>query len=148
MGISKLNIQRINEKTHDIKEALTILFQYTKQNDLDFLNNPEAIRSARYCFIVLGEAATNIATHICARLLNKAPATYADSFYILGEYGLINQPLAKRLGKMMGFRNLLIHGYNKIDDKRMLQIMRNDLADLEQYLEVINMLIRKQEGSE
>lgn len=32
-----------------------------------FLSNLEAIRAARYTFIVLIEAATNIANHLCAR---------------------------------------------------------------------------------
>jgi len=142
----KLNTHRIKEKAGDIKESLTVLSQYAKQKDQDFLSNLEAIRSARYCFIVLTEAATNIATHLCARLLYKAPSTYAESFFILGEHNLIDPFLAKRLGKMMGFRNLLIHGYGNIDNKRMLQIMRHDLTDLELYLLAIEELIRKQEG--
>jgi len=146
MEKSKLNIHRIKEKTGDIKESLAILSQYTKQKDQDFLSNPEAIRSARYCFIVLAEAATNIAAHLCARLLYKAPSTYAESFYILGEHNLIDPFLAKRLGKMMGFRNLLIHGYGNIDNKQMLQIMHHDLTDLKLYLLAIEKLIHKQEG--
>lgn len=40
----------------------------------------------------------------------------------LAEHKLIDPALAARLGKMMEFRNLLIHGYSKIDDNKMLQI--------------------------
>lgn len=64
----KLNIRRINEKISDIKEAVEILSNYASRDEREFLSNPEAIRSARYSFIVLAEAATNIATHLCARL--------------------------------------------------------------------------------
>jgi uncharacterized protein YutE (UPF0331/DUF86 family) len=142
----KLNIQRISEKIGDIREAAEILSSYAGQDEQKFLSNPEAIRSARYCFIVLAEAATNIATHLCARLLKKAPSTYAESFAILADHKLIDPSLAVRLGKMMGFRNLLIHGYGKIDDKKMLQIMRGDLKDVELYLREVNRLIRAYGG--
>lgn len=137
MNSQKLNLQRISEKISDIRESLAILTAYAKQKDEEFLNNPEAVRSARYSFIVLAEAATNIAAHLCARLLNQAPATYAESFTLLAERKLIDPGLAARLAKMMGFRNLLIHGYSKIDDRIMLRIMRNDLADLELYIKEV-----------
>jgi Uncharacterized conserved protein len=139
--LDKLNIQRINEKISDIREAIETLSSYAGQDDQKFLNNPEAIRSARYSFIVLAEAATNIATHLCARLLKKAPSTYAESFTFLADHKLIDPSLAARLGKMIGFRNLLIHGYGKIDNKKMLQIMRNDLNDVELYLGEVNRLV-------
>ena len=130
MPTTKINIQRVKEKAADIKDALQFLSRYAAQKDEEFLSNPEAIRAARYCFIVMAEAATSIAAHFCARLICKAPSTYAESFYLLGEHKLLDPLLAARLGKMMDFRNLLIHGYGKIDDRRMLQIMRNDLADV------------------
>ncbi|MGB9847564.1 MAG: type VII toxin-antitoxin system HepT family RNase toxin [Desulfotomaculales bacterium] len=107
---------------------------------------PRQFVPTRYSFIVLAEAATNIATHLCARLLKKAPSTYAESFAILADQKLIDPSLAARLGKMMGFCNLLIHGYGKIDDKKMLQIMRGDLKDVEQYLSEVERLVRACEG--
>jgi len=42
----------------------------------------------------------------------------AESFTFLTDNKLIDPFLAARLGKMMGFRNLLIHGYGKIDNKK------------------------------
>jgi len=49
---------------------------------------------------------------------------------------------------MVGFRNLLIHGYGKIDDKQMLYIMRNNLEDVRQYLVAINKIIEEHTGGE
>lgn len=145
---AKLNIPRLINKIEDIKSSLDVLERYAQQDDNAFLSNEEAIRSARYSFIVLIEAATNIAAHICARILNKAPNTYAESFYFLSDKMMIDQTLAKRLGKMVGFRNLLIHGYGKIDDKQMLYIMRNNLEDVRQYLVAINKIIEEHTGGE
>lgn len=145
---AKLNIPRLINKIEDIKASLDVLERYAQQDDNAFLSNEEAIRSARYSFIVLIEAATNIAAHICTRILNKAPNTYAESFLLLSEKMLIEQTLAERLGKMVGFRNLLIHGYGKIDDMQMLNIMRNNLGDVRQYLVAVNAIMKKHTGGE
>ena len=137
MSECKLNIRRILEKVADIRESVDFLSRYASLSDEDFLTDHEAIRAARYSFIVIAEAATNIATHICARVLKKAPATYVESFLLLAEHKLIDADLAKRLGQMVGFRNLLVHGYNRIDDRIMLKIMRSDLEDLELFIDEI-----------
>lgn len=147
MPNARLNKQRIKEKVQDIKESLQYLTAYSSQKDEEFLGNPEAVRAARYCFIVMAEAAINIAAHLCARLICKAPSTYAESFYLLGEHKLLDPLLAARLGKMMGFRNLLIHGYGKIDDRRMLQIMRNDLSDILEFLKAVEHILNLEEAS-
>ena len=133
VNYAKLNVNRISEKIADIKESIHILSDYASQEDNSFLNNKEAIRSARYTLIVLVEAATNIASHICARLLAKSPANYAEGFLMLGQNNIIDDNLSKRLGKMAGFRNLLVHGYGEIDNKRMLEIMRKNICDVESY---------------
>lgn len=129
-----LNPDRINQKIADVKEALTTLEEYAKLPDDDFLPNRERIRSARYSFIMLAEAATNIASHLCARVFNKAPVTYGDIFSILAENNVIDKSVAARLGKIVGFRNLLVHRYEIIDDRKMLAIMRHDLGDFGTYL--------------
>ncbi len=138
----KINLPRLNQKVADIKQSLAVLYKYAAQDESIFLQNPEAIRSARYAFIVLVEASTNIANHFCATLLNEAPQSYADGFLLLGKQGLLPEDLAERLGKMTGFRNLLVHGYGKVDDRRMLQIMKHDLSDLDLFLTQVSKLVR------
>ena len=54
--------------------------------------------------------------------------------------------LARRLGRMAGFRNLMVYGYNKVDNQRMWQIMRSDLGDLDAYLEAVAALLARPQG--
>ncbi|MDK2931225.1 MAG: hypothetical protein PWR07_1356 [Bacillota bacterium] len=138
-----LNIARIRQKVADIQEALAVLRAYAGREDQAFLLDAEAIRAARYAFIVLVEAASNVANHLCARLLGKAPVSYSDSFLTLGDNGIIDVGLAERLAKMAGFRNLLVHRYGDVKDERMLEIMRNDLGDVDKYLRAIRDVISK-----
>lgn len=133
----QLNMDRIRGKVSDIKTSLALLQAYGMRKDEEFLSNEEAIRAARYSFIVLIEASMNIANHICARLLNKAPANYAETFLLLGESGIIKLDLAEKLAQMSRFRNLLVHGYAKVDDKKLLEIIRKDLIDVNEFLNEI-----------
>ncbi|GAW91292.1 type VII toxin-antitoxin system HepT family RNase toxin [Calderihabitans maritimus] len=145
MKYRQLNLARIREKVTDIKESLAFLRQYAMQNDETFLKNKEAVHAARYSFIVLIEAAMNIANHFCARLLDKAPETYAETFLLLGEEGIIDPQLAQRLAQMAKFRNLLVHGYGKVDDRRMLRSMREDLSDVEAFIREITKIVMEAE---
>jgi len=145
MEYHQLNLAKIREKITDIKESLAFLRRYAIQNDETFLNNKEAVRAARYSFIILIEAAMNIANHFCARLLDKAPETYAETFLLLSKEGIIDPRLAERLAQMAKFRNLLVHGYGKVDDRRMLRIMREDLSDVKAFLREITKIVMKAE---
>lgn len=137
-----VDLDRIRSRVADIRAGLEVLREYAARSDQDFLGNPEAIRSARYEFIVVVEAAASICNHLCARVAKRAPSSYGECFLLLGEMGVVPEDLAVRLGKMAGFRNLLVHGYAKVDNARMLQIMRNDLGDLEQYLACVEAFLR------
>ena len=41
---------------------------------------------------------------------------------------------------MARFRNLLVHGYGEVDDERMLRMLREDLADLDEYVAALRRL--------
>lgn len=137
---SQLNWARVAEKVGDIKRSLARLKRHGERTDEEFLTDENAVLAARYTFIVLIEAATNIAVHIATRQLHEAPTSYADSFFIMADNGLLDEELADHLGEMCGFRSLLVHGYDRIDDTRMLAIIREDLGDLELFLDAVTRL--------
>ncbi len=143
MSYKKLNIERIREKVADIKENLQILRDYSKQDREEFVENKEAVRSAKYAFIVMIEASSNIANHLCARLINTSPDSYAECFLLLGKHELISSKLSINLSKMAGFRNILVHGYTEIDDSKIYDFLQTSLDDLNIYLKELSILLEK-----
>jgi len=141
MAYKKLNMTRIREKVADIKENIQVLRGYSNQKREQFIANKESVRSAKYAFIVMIEASSNIANHLCARLINISPDSYAECFLLLGKHGLISKDLAENLGKMAGFRNILVHGYAEVDDNKVFDILQTSLADLEHYLKELSRLL-------
>lgn len=45
----------------------------------------------------------------------------------------LDRHLSERLQRMAGFRNLLVHGYARVDDGKVREIMRVDVADLRSF---------------
>lgn len=63
----------------------------------------------------------------------RAPASFADSFAVLGEAGFVDPGLVPALQEMARFRNLLVHGYLRVDDRRVAEILRTRLGDLDAF---------------
>jgi uncharacterized protein YutE (UPF0331/DUF86 family) len=65
------------------------------------------------------------------------PATMGETFEKLTELGCINNELMVRMKKAVGFRNIAIHGYDKIDYEIVFQIIHKNLTDFKQYAQAI-----------
>ena len=83
------------------------------------------------------EGCISLCTHIAAKEFHKVPESYADCFTTLFEKDIIDEKLALRLSKMVGFRNLLIHRYWDIDDNKVYTYMKNDISIVKDYLSLV-----------
>jgi uncharacterized protein YutE (UPF0331/DUF86 family) len=63
---------------------------------------------------------------------------YAECFERLAARGILDADLSSRLQAMARFRNLLLHRYWEVDDQRVLAIARNELGDLERFVDALS----------
>ena len=75
------------------------------------------------------QVSIDIAFHVCAAR-GVLPATAAEAFVQMAGLGLIPRPLADRLVLAVGFRNIMIHEYAKIDWKIVMRVIRSGTSDL------------------
>ena len=83
------------------------------------------------------EAASDLLEHLLVQGSNSKPQTYADTFRLAGQHGLITADLAERLLPAAGLRNRLVHDYEAIDPGRVhaaMAIAQQDLQDLAEQL--------------
>ncbi|GAA0931693.1 hypothetical protein GCM10009559_20050 [Pseudonocardia zijingensis] len=76
----------------------------------------------------------DLAVSTCVRLGLGSPPTYGAAFRTLAEADVIPDPLAERLGRAAGFRNLVVHGYGRLDLRRVHAIATAGPADLKAFL--------------
>jgi uncharacterized protein YutE (UPF0331/DUF86 family) len=127
----KYEVVRSGELIYSRDEIETAEF---KEEFLKF--GPEA-EEIKYNLQAAVEAMLDIAAHIISREGYTGPATSADSFRILAAEGIIQENLLLKFVKMTKFRNRIVHLYDQIDEEYIYQIIKNNLSDIESFVDLI-----------
>lgn len=83
------------------------------------------------------ELCIDIANHLVRKHKLGLPQESRESFSILQEAGLIDAELAARLKGMVGFRNVLVHEYRKLDLAILLDVVEQRLDDLLRFAQLM-----------
>jgi uncharacterized protein YutE (UPF0331/DUF86 family) len=95
--------------------------------------DPIWLRGVKYTFVTAIEAGIDVTQHICAAEGWGPPADNGDAVRLLGEHGVLTIGLATAFRKAVGFRNILVHEYVKVDDTVVTDRLA-DLSDLEDFV--------------
>jgi uncharacterized protein YutE (UPF0331/DUF86 family) len=87
------------------------------------------------------EVCMDVADHLVADRRLRIPETGAESFEILGEANLIPAGLGPALARMVGFRNILVHDYTRLDPAIVIRVLRNDIDDLLRFRDLVRALL-------
>ncbi len=79
------------------------------------------------------QVCVDIAAHVVAEFNTPAPATMAESFDRLRDLGVISGETALRMKNAVGFRNVSIHEYQKIDWLIVYRIITEHLGDFKDF---------------
>ena len=79
------------------------------------------------------EQAIDLANHIIKSYKMGIPTASAESFDLLQAQGVIEAGLAEKLRKMIHFRNLIIHQYQRMDIEIVRLVIVSGLDDLVQF---------------
>lgn len=114
-----------------------LAFIETCVRELRELADPERlgsdVREARFAEHTLQiaiQAALDVASQIVSARRLGEPETNRALFDLLCKAGVIETSLAENLYAMVGFRNILVHGYQEVDVTIVEDIVRNRLNDL------------------
>lgn len=112
----------------------------------EYENNPENLNDYRKMdAIVLNlqracEMATDVAMYIVTNRRLGIPQTKKEAFEKLYENKLISDDMCSKMKGMIGFRNIAIHEYKKIDEEILKDVIENHLAELKEFVrEMINL---------
>lgn len=83
------------------------------------------------------EQCIDLANHTIKVLKLGLPKESRESFRLLAANGIIPQELAGRLEGMVGFRNVLVHEYQKMDIALLVDVIENRLGDLVTFTDCI-----------
>ena len=119
----KRHLRRIEEKRNidlniflkdiDLQESILFNLQMAIQNCID------------------------IAAHIISDEGLGVPGSTNEMFYLLEENGYLDRDITEKMVKAVGFRNLIVHEYEKIELGQVFEIAVKDIKDLNEYLKSI-----------
>lgn len=114
-----------------------LAFVDTCVRELRELSRPERIegdireeRFVAHTLQIAIQAALDVASHIVSAERLGEPQTNRELFDLLRRGGWLSAELSDMLGKMAGFRNIVVHGYQSVDRAIMRDIVDNRLDDL------------------
>lgn len=129
----------IRKKLKELEDNLIFLKQaslYMNKDNLkqDMIKYWGIERGIQICI----ECVIDIGNILISATDNDKPSTYRETMLILSQIGVIPKKFSKKLSKMVGFRNILVHDYTKIDEEIILYILKNELDDFVDYMNYIN----------
>lgn len=78
---------------------------------------------------------------ISSDLKLEKPHSEDDIIENLGKANVLDSNMVNRIRKMKGLRNILVHGYGKINDDEVYESLINDLHEIEDFLKVVQKII-------
>ncbi len=84
------------------------------------------------------EASIDMAMHVVSEQRLGIPQNSRDAFEVLAQNGYIDETLRKNLTAMVGFRNIAVHNYQKLDLEILEQVIKNHLGNFHELIRQIN----------
>lgn len=79
----------------------------------------------------------DIAAHIISEEGFGVPGSNNEMFYLLEENQYLSTEITEKMVKAVGFRNLIVHEYTKIEINQVYETARNDIKDIYHYLKEV-----------
>ena len=131
----------ILRKLAELEEYLGQIKEYADITVNRYSKDWKAQRVVERTLQMMIEICADIAGHIISDKGYRVPATYADTFRVLYENGILNKDLFETMGEMAKFRNIIVHHYDKVDTEIVIGILKKDLKDFSAYKDsIINIL--------
>lgn len=83
------------------------------------------------------QSCIDIGSHIIGDSEWETPSTQAEIFEILASRKVINKALARKMIQMVGFRNRIVHEYEKTDMKIVHTVWKRHVVDMESFCKAV-----------
>ena len=129
---------RRKEKIVEIEKYLEELESFLPETIDNYFRDVVKKAACERYFEKIIEAVIDLVILIIKKRGFRAPESDRDAFEILSENNIISPALSEKLGNAKSMRNIIIHRYGRIDDKKIFDSLKNKLFnDVREFLEVV-----------
>ncbi len=119
----------------ELRRALGVMERILERPVEEFLEDDEAVYALRYAVVEFVEAAAQLGI-VLTRRQGARPGSYGEVFEMLGDLNIIPRELALEMRRLVSLRNLIVHRYWEVDDRRIYsELKASGLALLRRFVE-------------
>lgn len=134
-GVDKL---LVSAKLESLRRALARVRQRTPANAAGLAADIDAQDIVSLNLQRAVQISVDIAYHLAADTDSAEPATMADAFAVLRDAGVIDHAIAEAMRRAVGFRNIAVHQYEKMDWQIVFDVATKRIEDLEAFARAVS----------
>ena len=126
----------------ELQEYLIELNEDIPDSEEDYLSQRLTRRACERTFQLACENLLDICNLIIAGKGFGLPKDSRGAIQKLSDNRIIPEKLSDRLGDMISFRNLLVHGYGKVDDFKVYRHLKEEMDDFYDFMERVEAILK------
>jgi len=136
------NIGILENKVSSVKKYLKILENYVGLSEEEILLDIDKKGAVERYLYLLAQSTIDLAEIVISYKRLRKPMSFSEGFEILRENHYISDELCTKLIEMTGFRDVLAHGYEKIDYSVLLETIKDGRKDIEDFINSVEELVK------
>lgn len=141
--MTSISKHKIFEKLSLLDEYFKYLKEIQKVNKNSFLNDYHFYGLAERYLQLSIQVLIDLGQLIITEKQLSRPAEPQEIFSVLFNDKILSENLVNQLTGIVGFRNILVHEYGKIDREKVYEYLKNDIGIFEHYKKEILKFIKK-----
>lgn len=137
--------ERILGKIDELEGYLRELEEIKPKSYEEYADSKEKKRACERLLHISIECVMDICSMIVSGLRLGIPGDEKDMLDELESKGVFPESLVKKLRGMRGFRNVLVHRYNHIDDELVFEVLEKRMKDFRDFIIRVKRIVKKHE---
>ena len=129
--------ENIVSKVSAINKYRTELKRFQAMNFRDISSDTDRMLALERLLYLVAQATIDLAEMLVKLKSFGKPETMSEAFDLLVQAKYINADLGGALVKMVGFRNILSHGYDKIEQSVIESVLYQRLNDIDRFIMLV-----------
>lgn len=125
------------QKIGILQDYLTKVASYGSLPIEELTNNLEKLSTLERFFILMVDEAFDINSALAYQLGNKIPESNKSTFYEIAELKIITQEFADKISLSAKTRNSLVHDYEKVQKKVLIENMKEYIELYKEYTKIL-----------
>jgi len=135
------NIAVVENKINIVNKYLKLVDNYSNITEAELVGSIDKKGAMERYLYLLSQSAIDLAESFVSFKNLSKPMSYSESFEELRINKFISDELCTKLIRMTGFRNILAHGYEKIDNSVLIDVAKNSKNDILEFVNLISRII-------